>query len=98
MHSLGNCDKRFGISPYLCAHISPKKLQNSNNKPAQDLVLDPVLILTKDYYLCMYLEARLVDEKVKTSSVSEIFGVGGAKELSKLRISDVVMVLILHSC
>ncbi len=26
----------------------PQKLQNSNNKPAQDLVLDPVLILMKD--------------------------------------------------
>ncbi len=34
---------------YLYAHVSPKKLQKFNNKPARDLVLDPVLILTKDY-------------------------------------------------
>ena len=37
---------------YLYAHVSPKKLQNFNNKPAGDLVLDPVLILTKDYCPC----------------------------------------------
>ena len=33
---------------YLYAHVSPKKLQNFNNKLARDLVLDLVLILTKD--------------------------------------------------
>ncbi len=33
----------------LYAHVSPKKLQNFNNKPARDLVLDLVLISTKDY-------------------------------------------------
>ncbi len=34
---------------HLHAHVSPKKLQDFNNKPARDLVLDLALILTKDY-------------------------------------------------
>ena len=35
---------------YLYAHVSPKKMQNFDNKPARDLVLDLILILRKDYY------------------------------------------------
>ena len=46
---------------YPYAHVSPKKLQHFNNKPARDLVLDLVLILTKDYcYLgsCISIQSQ----------------------------------------
>ncbi len=34
---------------YLYAHVSPQNMQNFINKPARNLVLDLVLISTKDY-------------------------------------------------